>query len=526
MQWAGVFVLAGSFVAAGAEIDAHCTGGGVCAAADHSGNTDAGIVKLAATLRNAVPESDLRDLEALIDEVEGQMDAADMIRKRNFGYDFYENYAAGHVVTHLHHRVSKNTTDLLWQLALAADASMPAWSVRGRLSSPERLSLRCLEAIKYEVGQTAVDSDPNALSWHNDGATVFTVAVSLATAGVDFDGGDFEIRNDRDVVHRVTDIHRGDVVVWRGWEDHQVRPVSRGRRTVIVAEWWFGPTCSSLDMRPADAESYTRKAIDLDTTSIVLNGLLAEHLIKRGDRMAAEEIWTSVLSMKPSYLLGHIKIAQLRGVRGDLLGSETSLQKALKIDPQNAIVYNNLGVVRSRQGDLPGAEKMYRKAIKIDPQSADAYTHLGKIRGRQGNNVLAEKFFRKALRINPNFAEAHESLGTARAMQGNAVGAAKSFEAAIKIDPQVVSAHLNLGTVHEEQGDVVGAERCYRQALKIDPQSAKGHVHLGVARAQQNDFIGAEHNFRKAIEIDPQNTPAQDNLARLLKMKPKTKQDT
>ena len=72
---------------------------------------------------------------------------------------------------------------------------------------------------------------------HVDSGSCYTVDCMLARPDADFSGGDFVAEG---LEGRAFD-DLGDVVVFPSHKRHNVRPVTRGERSVLVVEFWTGP---------------------------------------------------------------------------------------------------------------------------------------------------------------------------------------------------------------------------------------------------------------------------------------------
>ena len=113
-------------------------------------------------------------------------------------------------------------------------AAMRAHDPRGAGLS-DQLSVRCVELHRYAVGAGLMDRE------HKDSGSSLTMSVMLSAAEA-FDGGTFLTwgagdAKDTPIRHEVA---RGDGLLFRSEEHHNVAPVTRGVREVIVIELWPG----------------------------------------------------------------------------------------------------------------------------------------------------------------------------------------------------------------------------------------------------------------------------------------------
>jgi len=112
------------------------------------------------------------------------------------------------------------------------------WNVLGSVPDAE-LNFRTVEAHEYFPGGRLRASN------HYDAGSLVTADIMLAAPGTDFDGGRFvtPAAEGPDEGHAFV---RGDMVLFLSHKYHNVEPVTRGRRRVLVAELWRGPekTCA------------------------------------------------------------------------------------------------------------------------------------------------------------------------------------------------------------------------------------------------------------------------------------------
>ena len=106
--------------------------------------------------------------------------------------------------------------------------------LRGR--DPLSLHFRTVEVHRYGAGGRL------GAARHFDGGSLLTMDVMLAEPGVDFEGGHFATPHADGSVGRVAHARfgRGDGVVFCSHKFHNVEPVTRGERRVLVAELWRG----------------------------------------------------------------------------------------------------------------------------------------------------------------------------------------------------------------------------------------------------------------------------------------------
>ena len=103
-----------------------------------------------------------------------------------------------------------------------------------------RLHLRTCECHEYGAGG-GLSTDE-----HFDAGSCITIDVMLAEPGVDFQGGalvmpEVQAGVSGKPVYSRPRFNRGDAVVFPSHKYHNVEPVTKGKRMVLVAELWEGP---------------------------------------------------------------------------------------------------------------------------------------------------------------------------------------------------------------------------------------------------------------------------------------------
>lgn len=167
------------------------------------------------------------------------------------------------------HRVSYNVSmfaerlpGLLEQFLRYAEGAdrQQDWGVWAQLRDAEVASpsVRCVQLHEYsppgeimqESNKTVPDwvkqqleidqrSEGNfSYAWHCDESSLVTMAIVLE-ADEDFEGGAFTQRANHPCGPEVVyNLAPGDVLVWESWRNHVLMPVIRGRRKVLLVEFW------------------------------------------------------------------------------------------------------------------------------------------------------------------------------------------------------------------------------------------------------------------------------------------------
>lgn len=90
--------------------------------------------------------------------------------------------------------------------------------------------------------------------------------------------------------------------------------------------------------------------------------------------------------------------------------AEEVFNTVLSLRPDTTNVYNSLGIIYRRQGRLPEALKAYEKALKVHQNDEYIYFNTARVHLDMGNTQAAQKSLRQALKMNPDFPEAIDLL--------------------------------------------------------------------------------------------------------------------
>jgi len=125
--------------------------------------------------------------------------------------------------------------DRIWQTCRRVDEE-EGW---GLLSRPGGARFRTVEHHVYTEGGGLIDEN------HIDTGSLVTIDIMLARPGEDFEGGDLCLPT-KDGAPNAADFKLGDAVVFVSHKAHYVRPLTKGRRSVLIAELWAGEarTCA------------------------------------------------------------------------------------------------------------------------------------------------------------------------------------------------------------------------------------------------------------------------------------------
>lgn len=331
---------------------------------------------------------DTADLEVVEQAFEtaraSEIGAANQSRSFGLGQD----YLAGHRVVFLDAETGPFATSivpLLARVAMRADREASWGLFFGRGS--EQLKPRVAELIEYE----AAESDParhHALGWHDDGSTLATVAVALSHEA-DYDGGEFEAYMSESAgpegIVTASRVNVGDATVWRGWDRHRVRPVTRGLRRVLVIEFWEEAVRSEATGRLGDTTKSYKRGLELAPSAAGLHAGLGSLASRAEKYKEAEVAFSAALQLAPTRADFHARL-------GQSLFNQRRVGVAMKaLKNMKGLGNLQLGSMESEGAEFSEkAEESLLSAVRLDPTLADAHAWLGKLYEERGDKDRGE----------------------------------------------------------------------------------------------------------------------------------------
>lgn len=137
---------------------------------------------------------------------------------------------------------------------------------------------------------------------------------------------------------------------------------------------------------PIEAKQIERKIWEAwsksesDTLDALMQGGIA--VMEKGDYARAQEIFSSMIELKPDFAEAYNKRATVRFLAGDYPGSVADIERTLRLEPRHFGALSGLGLIMERLDNLPEALRAYRRALAANPHLADGPDKLKELRRR------------------------------------------------------------------------------------------------------------------------------------------------
>jgi tetratricopeptide (TPR) repeat protein len=274
--------------------------------------------------------------------------------------------------------------------------------------------------------------------------------------------------------------------------------------------------------RPADAESFYRRAIASDPKSFEAHLSLGLLLARQGNAEDARPELAIATTLDPGdsgpalkgrawRALARIDQAGIKGA-GDPAEASNDLIEALKLSPETPADTLLAANLAEQAGQWDAAEKAYRRVLADDQKSTAAASGLAHVLIARKQYPDAETVLRTALQQSPDDPTLTAQLATVLAAQdkAEALPLIQKLHDAHPDDPAITRM---LAAVLADAGDYSGSDHYYIKLLAAKPNDADLLVSEGQNLVHLLRYADAYAVFNKASQLDQANAEAWSGLA-------------
>lgn len=155
--------------------------------------------------------------------------------------------------------------------------------------------------------------------------------------------------------------------------------------------------------REDEAMDYFEKAVQLNSTDIVMLSTIALAYDNRGNYKRSSDLYEMALKIDPQNALVLNNYAYNLSERGENLERALGMSKiAVEKDPENASYLDTIGWIYFKLKNYKLAKSNIERSLFINPNSAVVLEHLGDVYNAMKDSDNALKYWKMSLEKNPN----------------------------------------------------------------------------------------------------------------------------
>ncbi len=290
--------------------------------------------------------------------------------------------------------------------------------------------------------------------------------------------------------------------------------------------------------RMKSAESWWRRALEVDPRFVEAYRWLAYVAMDRGEYGQAAELYKKALSLDPTHADAMLGLAEALRNEGDFKAASATLRRMeLPMEAQSAPAFLLQGQIDLELREYAAAKESFAAAVKLLPNAPQPHYGLATACSRLGEKDLAATHLQKFKECSQAEKEMRgETAGSAADVQslqqkaayslvvvGNAYAAAgrleeaeKIWQQAAKADPRDRASRDQLARLYQQAGRPADAIGMLEELAKLDPQAVRRHLALAQAAMGLKRFGLAESEMREAVRLRPDQSAGWVGLALVL----------
>jgi tetratricopeptide (TPR) repeat protein len=246
-----------------------------------------------------------------------------------------------------------------------------------------------------------------------------------------------------------------------------------------------------------------------NTEAIFIRGTI---YLSQGDAIRSIADLRTVVTDKPQFILGHIRLAEAHTYNGEVNLAMDTLKAALRIDPKSRDLNRTLAKAYAIQKNPKEAETILRMLLQANPNDLEVQFELGDIFMSAGDFKRAEELYVAAKNSAPNTPVGYVKVAQANMAQGKWDRAVAELNEAMRLNPQAENTTALLAQVYLKQKKPASAVALVEARITKNPQDAFAFNLLGEIQISQRNFVIADENFRKAMAMQARWIVPHNNL--------------
>lgn len=285
------------------------------------------------------------------------------------------------------------------------------------------------------------------------------------------------------------------------------------------------------------AESFFKKAMQLDPASIKPRINLAKVFLQKKDFVQARQYLQDVISIESKELEAYYLLANLETNQGNREAALATYQKIIQVDAKQLQAFYMSGILQMDAGEMDAAQATVEKILKNFPDRPEGSRLHGLLLYRQGKyedakialenslktqqHLLSYFFlglsyygleqyeialnqFQKALDLNPGFERARILVAMTLLKQKRLDDAIIEIQKVLRANPNNAYAHNILGSAYLADGQYDQGMAELEAATELDPTLADAHLKRGIFHLAKGQGAEGEADLVKAVAAAPE----------------------
>ena len=264
------------------------------------------------------------------------------------------------------------------------------------------------------------------------------------------------------------------------------------------------------------AESYWRKALEINSGNVVAIVSLNARLIKRGDVERAEDILNKAIKGSPDNQMLNELLVKLKVYEKDWAGAELAINAMEKQTKAIFAAQILRAELAEKQGDLKKTIGLYQDVLKKQPKDANVLASLARAYEVAGNRSGYITFLQAFNRQNPDDINVYNELGRMYVLENKWGDATNILQKTLQLDGLSVATYRMLAGVMERQGESDRIIGLYRDGLTKSPNNPDLILELANYQTRIGKTQEAMVLYEGLLEKSPEFDEAANNLAGII----------
>lgn len=252
------------------------------------------------------------------------------------------------------------------------------------------------------------------------------------------------------------------------------------------------------------AETFARKALELDGKSVDARIALARLLAAKGDPDGAMRLVTDATVNEPRSVEAWHLLGDLHWIaKGDAPAATVAYEKALSVEPRYVEAHSALIMMALSNNDVVGFKARVAALKKVRPNALETRFHEAEVALLDRNLEQARGIIQQLLKAVPDHSRVLQLAGAIELQAGELSAARSHLQKALTLNPELQFARHLLAETHLRSGDSEKALAVLEPLFRSQRVGTQTLGLAGEARLQLGDLAGAELLLAQAAEKKP-----------------------